>query len=147
MRNLGLITIILFLLISCKENEEPKAIENIKAEIYQVEKNFTEMAQNEGIALAFVSFAADDAVLNRNDSIISGKEDIRKYFSQHSSGDAQLVWAPDFVDVSRSGDMAYTFGKYTYTSLDSAGNSNSSSGVFHTVWKRQKDGSWKFVWD
>ena len=24
---------------------------------------------------------------------------------------------------------------------------SSEEGVFHTVWKRQPDGSWKFVWD
>jgi len=43
--------------------------------------------------------------------------------------------------------MAYTYGKYTMTIIDSAGESKVSNGIFHTVWKKQKDGSWKFVWD
>ena len=58
-----------------------------------------------------------------------------------------LVWKPDYVDVSESGDLAYTYGKYTFTSRDSTGRKVVSKGIFHTVWKRQEDGSWKFVWD
>jgi ketosteroid isomerase-like protein len=60
---------------------------------------------------------------------------------------SSLVWKPDYVDVSKSGDLGYTYGTYNYTSLDSLGNEQSSSGVFHTVWKRQEDSSWKFVSD
>lgn len=36
---------------------------------------------------------------------------------------------------------------YTYSVTDSTGETKSSSGIFHTVWKRQADGTWKFVWD
>jgi ketosteroid isomerase-like protein len=30
---------------------------------------------------------------------------------------------------------------------DSVGNKKDFKGIFHTVWKKQKDGSWKYVWD
>ncbi len=30
---------------------------------------------------------------------------------------------------------------------DSIGNDIDNKGVFHTVWKRQADGEWRFVWD
>jgi ketosteroid isomerase-like protein len=56
-----------------------------------------------------------------------------------------LTWSPDFIDVSASGDMAYTYGKYNYTTTDSLGNVSEIEGIFHTVWKRQADGNWKFV--
>lgn len=58
-----------------------------------------------------------------------------------------LTWKPTFVDVSKSGDMAFTYGDFVFTYLDSLGNKKQNKGIFHTVWKRQNDSSWKFVWD
>jgi ketosteroid isomerase-like protein len=52
-----------------------------------------------------------------------------------------------FVDVAASGDLAYTYGQYTISSKDENGKEITKSGVFHTVWKQQSDGSWKYVWD
>ncbi|MBL7111012.1 MAG: DUF4440 domain-containing protein [Bacteroidales bacterium] len=61
--------------------------------------------------------------------------------------DASLVWEPEFVDVEESGDLGYTYGSFVFTAKDSTGNDIESKGVFHTVWKRQADGEWRFVWD
>ena len=61
--------------------------------------------------------------------------------------DEKLIWKPDFVDVSASGDLAYTYGAYTYSYKDSTGAIVEQGGIFHTVWKRQADGGWRFVWD
>lgn len=43
--------------------------------------------------------------------------------------------------------MAFTYGDYVFTSLDTLGNKKENKGILHTVWRRQNDGSWKFVWD
>jgi len=59
----------------------------------------------------------------------------------------KLDWTPDFVDVSESEDMAYSYGGYSFSALSSKGDTINSSGIFHTVWKKQLDGSWKYVWD
>ncbi len=104
------------------------------------------MAQSDGIAKAFVFYAADSAVLLRKDQLIIGKESIgRKYASFPEN--VKLEWAADFVDVAASGDLGYTYGKFTYTATDSLGKTTQSEGIFHTVWKRQLDGKWRFVWD
>lgn len=60
----------------------------------------------------------------------------------------KFLWKPDTVIVAESGELVYTYGKYEHLEKDSVGNLKiSSSGIFHTIWKKQKDGSWKFVWD
>lgn len=107
------------------------------------------MAQKEGIAKAFVAYAAEDAVLLRNNSLIIGIDSLRENFNRQKSqpGKVSLSWKPDFVDVASSGDLGYTYGKYVYTTTDSTGTKNAVEGVFHTVWKRQADGKWKYVWD
>ena len=56
-----------------------------------------------------------------------------------------LTWEPDFADVAKSGDLGYTWGRYTYTSFDST--ESPSCGFYVTIWKKQLDGSWRFVFD
>ena len=120
-----------------------------KNEITETEQEFSEMASKEGISKAFLAYAADEAVLLRNNNLIIGIKAIEENFNNKSSVSRKvtLSWKPDFVDVSSSGDMGYTYGKYTYTTTDSLGISKVNKGFFHTVWKRQADGKWKFVWD
>jgi ketosteroid isomerase-like protein len=134
----------LFILLYCTSQ---KSIEEYKTEVLQSELAFAEMAQKQGVEKAFLTFADDDAVLNRNEKILKGQEAFKKYFSNPVWQKAQLDWKPDFVEVSASGDLAYTYGQYTFAAPDSNGNMVESRGIFHTVWKKQKNGSWKFVWD
>lgn len=76
-----------------------------------------------------------------------GKDSILKYYKSRNAGEAQLQWSPNFIDVAESGDLGYTYGTYTFTYRDTSGVIRESRGIFHTVWKRQPDGSWRFVWD
>ena len=121
--------------------------ESLQEEIRLAEKAFADMARERGVREAFLAFAAEDAVLNRDDRIISGKEAIREYFDQQTLKDVELSWAPEYIDVSVSGDLGWTWGNYQFRARDKDGNLLTSEGIFHTVWKRQADGSWKFVWD
>jgi ketosteroid isomerase-like protein len=144
-----LITLVLSMgvfLLSCQTDQ--KQMEIWKKEITDTEQAFAEMAKKEGIPKAFITFAAEDAVLLRNNNLIKGKNGLKASLEKRfASGNASLTWAPDFVDVSSAGDLGYTYGKYIYSSTDSLGNTQSSEGIFHTVWRRQPDGTWKFVWD
>lgn len=146
MRNLIIMSFILF--SSCNSIQESEKMENWKNEIILAEKNFANMAIEHGVSEAFLNYAASDAVLMRNDKLIKGKSEIRRYF-EHTANAASfsLTWTPDYVDVAQSGDMAYTYGKYVFTSTDSQGKDIIREGAFHTVWKRQANGEWKFVWD
>ena len=124
---------------------DKNAVEIWKQEILETEQSFAKMVKEEGIHKAFITYAADDAVLMRNNDLVLGKTNISLlYENQTSKG---LVWVPDFVDVSLSGDLGYTYGRYTFSHTDPDGNVVDSKGVFHTVWKRQAEGKWLFVWD
>jgi ketosteroid isomerase-like protein len=124
------------------------AQEKAKKAIAQAEKDFEKMAAEKGIAEAFSFFADSTAVIRGgNDSLIHGKEGIRNFFTADRFKTAVVKWSPDFADASTAGDLGYTYGRYTWSSKDSTGKITESNGVFHTVWKKQKDGNWKFVWD
>lgn len=141
---------LLFLVIiyttSCETKIKSKL--ELEAEVNKAEIDFKNLSQTKGISAAFYAFADDNAVIKReNDTLIYGKESIKKYYSNPKFKNASVTWKPDFVEVSMDGEMAFTYGKYIWTVKDSLGNKKDFKGVFHTVWKKQKDGSWRYVWD
>ena len=137
--------VLVFFIHSCRDSHED--FKKWEAEIVEVEKAFSEMAQREGLAKAFAFYAASDGVIKRKNQIIKGKEAIKSFYDQDIKPGESLVWTPTFVDVSASGDLAYTYGNFTFSYPDTLGAIRSNHGIFHTVWKRQEDGHWRFVWD
>ncbi len=147
MRFLRLILVVL-LLVSCNTSGEKADVDKWKKEIIQTEEDFARMADEKGIPEAFLFYADEDAVLLRGDKLIKGKKGIAEnYKERKNNNNVSLSWKPSFVEVSAAGDLGYTYGEYKYTVIDSAGEKKTSIGIFHTVWKRQEDGSWKYVWD
>ncbi len=131
--------------LNCETKNNNNLIENWKLEILESEENFAKMVQKEGIHNAFVAFASENAVLMRNNKIIKGKKAIDEHYKGIDT--KSLTWKADLIEVSSSGDLGYTYGTYQYTFKDSLGKEQVDTGIFHTVWKRQTDGSWKYVWD
>ncbi len=122
--------------------------EKAKQEIAQAEKDFEKMTAEKGLKDAFTFYADSNAVVKgQNDSLISGKDGISHLYGAQGLTNVSLKWSPDFVDASEDGTLGYTFGKYVWQSKDSTGKLSEYKGVFHTVWKKQHDGSWKYVWD
>ena len=145
MKKFFLFGVVLVLIFSCNTSVGK---ESLIKEIFNSEKAFEKMCAEKGIAEAFYFFADDSAVIKReNDTLIIGKEQIKEYYNKEFYKTAKVNWAPDFIDVSEDGTLAYTYGKYLWESKDEKGNDVEYRGVFHTVWKRQIDNTWKYVWD
>jgi ketosteroid isomerase-like protein len=135
----------ILLIISCHQTTNK---EEIKKEIFRAEKDFEKMAAEKGIAEAFYYFADENAVIHReNDTLIVGKENIKKYYENKNLKECSVNWTPDFIEVSDCGTLGYTYGKYLWKKKDTDGKVVEYKGIFHTVWKRQSDSSWKYVWD
>jgi ketosteroid isomerase-like protein len=122
--------------------------DEIKKEIFNTEKAFEKMASEKGVAQAFYYFADENAVIHReNDTLIKGKENIKIYYDKVNAKNPIVNWTADFVDVSDCGTLGYTYGKFVWKLKNTNGEIVEYKGVFHTVWKKQKDNNWKFVWD
>lgn len=147
MAGLKLYLLLALMMISCAKQSDVGAEETWRTEILNTEKAFAQMAKEKGLKAAFLTFADEDAVLKRGNQLIIGKSAISNYFDAHTQQDAQLEWEPDFIDVASSGDLGYTYGKYIYAVMDENGQTTESQGIFHTVWRKQADGKWRFVWD
>lgn len=96
-----------------------------------------------------ISNYAEDAVwLPPNAPIVEGRQSIRAGWSQLlTTPGLKIDWQIVKLDISRSGDFAYTFYKYQLTMTNRDGKSVTDLGKDLAVWKKQADGSWKMVVD
>jgi ketosteroid isomerase-like protein len=91
----------------------------------------------------WMAFCADNAVMLQEVPAV-GREAVRK-FAQESFSDpyGKLEWEPVYAQLFASGNMGVTTGRWKATSPDG----KTAGGDYVTVWRKQKDGSWKFVAD
>lgn len=133
---------VLILFASCTPQEDTAAL---KSEVLETDKSFSKRAQEKGIAEAFI-FYADERVIKPVPGAqpIFGKYALMESFEKNPP-DYTLVWEP--LRAEASGNLGYTFGQYTLTVKTPAGKDSIQYGNYISVWKRKKDGSWRYVID
>jgi ketosteroid isomerase-like protein len=113
----------------------------------QLEGEFMKAAAEKG-SQGYLSYYADDAVEVPNGAgLIQGKVNIAKTMGFLDNKDNRLTWTPVGADLAGSGDLGYTYGTYEFHSKDKDGSPAVSYGKYTSIWKLQKDGSWKVVLD
>lgn len=108
-----------------------------------------DLAVSQRGAEAWVSyFAEDGAMAKSGGEIVRGKDAIGKLMGPlFADRENSLRWQPDFVEVAKSGELAYTTGPAKLRGKDAEGRWIERDSRYLTVWKRQKDGSWKAAFD
>src|SRR5680860_537058 len=124
---LFILALLVFNSCSQQASQEP-----IKDEIIATEIAFAKMAKEVGLKEAFLEFAADSAVLNRNGKILKGKQQIATYFDSQTFQNVSLEWEPEFVEIAKAGDMAYTYGPFIFSAISREGEPETALGYFHT---------------
>src|ERR1700732_3239324 len=97
----------------------------------------------------FSSFLADNAATLRADQpVLRGKAALQQdWKALLENKSTSLRWQPISAEISKSGDLGYTVGSYTITRMDEKGDAIVGTGKYLTVWRLQKDGSWKVEFD
>ena len=113
----------------------------------QLEGEFMNVALEKG-SRGYMSYYADDAVeVPNGHAIIPGKANIAATMGFLDDKNNRLTWTPEGADISTSGDLGYTYGTYEFHSKDKDGRPTVDYGNYTSIWKKQKDGSWKVVLD
>jgi ketosteroid isomerase-like protein len=121
-------------------------LEKEKETLLETDRLFSKASEDKGFGGAFALFTADEARIFQNKLMpIVGKEAIVKFMTENVKG--TVTWEPYFVEMSASADLAYTLGKSESTTTSPSGKKTVSHGYYVTIWKKQKDGSWKLVFD
>jgi ketosteroid isomerase-like protein len=119
---------------------EPGAAESARAMV-DSEQKFYQMGQEKGTRAAFLAFLADDGVVFRPGPV-NGKE----AWGKRPETGLDLIWEPTFAAIARSGDFGYTTGPAKWRA-NKKDEKFLGHGQFVSIWKKQKDGSWKVALD
>ena len=114
-------------------------------DMVKTEQAFSKMAEEKTAREAFMTFIADDGLLFRPGAV-NGKKWMIEHPVPPSDKKPLLAWQPSFAGMSASGDMGFTTGPWE-SKPDRSDPKPSAYGHFVTVWKKQADGTWKWVVD
>lgn len=89
----------------------------------------------------FFAFVAEDANFLSPNRTLAGKPQVVETWSRFfKDSSAPFAWRPERVVVNGAGDIGLSTGPV----LDPAGK---HIGNFSSIWQKQKDGSWKVIFD
>lgn len=125
----------LFALAAACSSESPTQPD--VAPVVAAERAFAAAAQQGGWVEAFENYSTSDAIVlqagpvNAHQSLAG--------IDPANRGDTSLNWGPEFAGISNGGDFGFTTGPYN--------GGDTAFGQYFTVWRRQADGSWKWIYD
>ena len=108
------------------------------------ERAFAKRALEVGWKQAFLEYFSESAVGYNGEEIGLAKEQIRA--NPDPPKDHQLLWEPRYGDVARSGELGYLTGP-SRNILPSRNNGQPRHGAYASVWKRERDGTFRVVMD
>lgn len=140
---LKLLIIVLFTVISSCGSSSDFA--DNKADVNAIKKadtDFCRYAVKEGFFNAFLKYA-DKGIIKFSDGRfpVTGIKALSESF-KGKPGPKNLIWSPEYGEVAVSGELGYTWGNWIMKTEDTT-----YYGNYFTVWKKQKDGSWKVKLD
>jgi ketosteroid isomerase-like protein len=106
------------------------------AVVAAAERAFAADGLKHGIKASFLSHSAADAIVFQPDPVSA--QATYKAAPDDAAG-PPLVWWPLKAGIARSGDLGFTTGPFTYD--------GKPGGYYFTVWKKQADASWKWIFD
>jgi ketosteroid isomerase-like protein len=110
------------------------------APVIAAERAFAARAAEVGVAQSFLDNMTDDAIVFAPDpvrarSVYGGRPPAKT----PKEGGTLLAWWPNFAGIARSGDLGFTTGP---------AEANGKRVVqYFTVWQKQPDGRWKWIYD
>jgi ketosteroid isomerase-like protein len=148
MKNHFILTLFILIIILFLTCSMPLDLEKEKKALMNADIEFSKLSEQQGMNEAFFTYLAKDGVLLRPNSLpIEGIEVIKEHLSKSPDGNFTLTWKPSFADVSKSGDLGYTYGVYEFKTTDQNSIPLIAKGTYITIWKKQIDGTWKVVLD
>jgi ketosteroid isomerase-like protein len=138
-RNISLLVLFTCLLFSCDQKSRTTQ-QSSTFEILAADMAFSDMSRQVGMKKAFLQYIDNDGTLLRPDHMPVVGADAIDLLSVLSDTAYTLSWKPLKAEISKSGDIGYTYGIYELILPDTTLN-----GTYVNIWKKENDGEWKFV--
>ena len=136
------ITTLLLLTCSCQPKKVDTKEESEK--LMQASRDWSAAANSRDIE-KIVSYWTDDAILySAGEPELKGKKAIREMVeTSMKNPNFNISWEPISAEVCESGEMGYLLEKSKIVMKDSTGKEKIMTFKGVTIWKKQKDGTWK----
>ncbi len=113
--------------------------------VMSTDQVFSDFSQYKGMNAAFLKYMDSSCVLLRPDHLPIVGHAASAFINANNDSSFTLIWKPQSATVSKSKDIAFTYGTYQLTLHNK--KDSIVEGTYVTIWKRQKDDSWKFILD
>ena len=105
------------------------------APVVAAERAFAADGAKNGVRASFLRWSAPEAIVFAPDPVRA-----QAFYAQRpDKPGATLTWRPTYAGLAASGDLGFTTGPYA--------RDGEPGGHYFTVWARQPDGGWKWVYD
>lgn len=106
-------------------------------EVVAAERAFAGAARTDGANAAFLRYSAPDALVFQ-----PGPRLAKAALADRPIPPVPLEWWPAYAGIAASGDLGFTTGPYVIGGGERVGH-----GWYFTIWRRQPDGSWRWIID
>ena len=116
------------------------------AKILATDKASCAAAQASGAAGWSAYFDADGIMFSGPPGTVRGRKAVEEALAvTFAAPGFKLTWTPIRAEVSTDGQLGYSYGQYDRKIDSPDGQPVARGGTYVTVWKRQKDGTWKVL--
>jgi ketosteroid isomerase-like protein len=137
---LGLAVLLLMVVASSAFALSREERDKLEAEVRAAETAFAKTMTDRDIT-AFATFVAEDAVFFGRARVTRGRTQVVESWEDlFAQPKAPFSWKSETAYVLDSGDLAHSSGP-VYSA------EGKQFGTFNSVWRREKDGTWKVVFD
>jgi ketosteroid isomerase-like protein len=148
----------LIFIISCTNSKDKKVVPTSSSnatvvddktldatyDLMDADKEFSNLSKEKGMKKAFMEYIDSNGVLLRpNQNPLVGADAI-DYLIQLNDSTYTLEWEPENATVAKSGELGFTYGYYKLTPTN---KDTVLLGTYVSIWKKQSNGSWKFLLD
>lgn len=104
------------------------------APVVAAERAFAADGLELGVQASFLKHSAPEGIVFGPEPVLA-----KAAFGEPQPKGPPLVWWPLWAGIARSGDLGFTTGPYTFDGKPRA--------YYFTVWAKQPDGSWRWLYD
>lgn len=152
-RHLLHLLIAVALCAGCSSSPSPRpavpggtATRDLREVVLRTDRDFAAASVRLGTAEAFALYAAADALLlPAAGEPVRGRDSVRRHLA--ATPGSTLTWVPVEAEVSQAGDLAWSWGTYELRADSGTATTPQRKGKYLSIWRRQLDGSWKWVVD
>ncbi len=146
--------VLLISVVTVHGAEQPPNFEKEKQILLEKDRELSGISAGNGVLRAFSPYLMEKSfLLPKKGHPIYGKQTCAKLADQMEMDGrvSSFKWEPLFADISASGDLGYTYGRYEIPAVPASSSSTVTGdnkkevnyGYYGTIWTKDAEGKWK----